>query len=133
MSKFKVGDRVKVVRPVVNDDHELVGRIFNVVKLKGDGVEIDNPNERNRYMSEQQVEIVAVEPEPKYPIIEMLHGDKIVFNPPYTIVTCKLTTGPFKGQKLVGKAKCNPLDTYDKWTGFKIAHDRMAKATPCLK
>ena len=74
-----------------------------------------------------------VKEEPKYPIITTHMGEKVVFNPPYTIVICNLTSGAYKGQKLIGKAKCHPTDTYDKWTGYVIAHERMTKATPCTK
>ena len=71
--------------------------------------------------------------EEKYPIIEEIFGDTIVFNPPYTIAKLQVKYGPEKGKWFIGKAKCNPNDTYDKWTGFKIAHQRMRESTPCSK
>lgn len=71
--------------------------------------------------------------EEKYPQIEEIFGDTIVFNPPYTIAKLQVKYGLEKGKWFIGKAKCNPNDTYDKWTGFKIAHQRMRESKPCSK
>lgn len=84
------------------------------------------------YMPEALESIEEPKPEPKYPIITTHMGEKVVFNPPYTIVICELKYQG-KNQRLIGKAKCHPTDTYDKWEGYKIAHERMTKAAPCTK
>ena len=67
---------------------------------------------------------VAEEPKPetKYPIIENIAGLKVVFNPPYTIVS--EYNACFRAE-FEGKAKCYHLDTYDKWEGFKVAFNKM--------
>jgi hypothetical protein len=118
--KYKVGDTVRIAKVNICFDEEFVGRIAKIAEIDEDGdyflegIDI--------VMFEEQLEL-AEEPKPeeKYPVIEKFKGFKVVFNPPYTIVQYEYRSGDI----CEGKAKCSPSDVYDKWTGFKIAKDRM--------
>ena len=182
MSKFKVGDKVKVIKAIIDTDKPLVGKVFAVVSAMkvtdtmttynidcDDGIgliesqlELAEPKEEkkvakyvrcindkytNGILENGKVyevidggndlirlagipfawaveRFVDCQTKPTYPIIEHIHGTKVVFNPPYTIV--EFTSF---GSKLTGKAKCNPSDTYDKWEGYKLAYKRMLEDT----
>ena len=181
MSKFKVGDKVKVIKAIIDTDKPLVGKVFTVVStmkvtdtmttynidcddvigLIESQLELVEPKEEKKVAkhvrcindkytngilengkvykvidcSNDLIKLANVplawaverfvdyQPKPAYPIIEHIHGTKVVFNPPYTIVEFTSCGG-----KLTGKAKCNPSDTYDKWEGYKLAYQRMLEA-----
>jgi hypothetical protein len=68
------------------------------------------------FMCNQNIISYTINPAPQ---IIKFNGLKIVYNPPYTIVT---------DGKFTGKAKCNPADEYDPVEGLRIAAERFEEA-----
>lgn len=123
MNKFKVGDKVKGMDGIytVTDERMTEGVVTYVlddtfIRVLVLEHEIKEFIGRSHIVEAKYFELI----DQKQPTrIVKLNGLKIVYNPPYTIVT----DGTFKG-----KAKCNPADEYDPIEGLIIAAERFDEA-----
>lgn len=123
-NSVKIGNKIIINQLAVDRNYhrdrieemkDLAGTIANVVEVlpgnQGIVAAVSVINDEVYLFEADEYEIVR-------PEIEYLNDIKIVFNPPYTIVT-----GQHKQIKK-GVAKCHPEDKYDKWEGYKIAFKR---------
>ena len=125
--KFKIGD---IIKPIEEYGGVLRASVTRFVDFDDWDIEIhvteddaEKTCDYRLYVDSKYFELAEEpKPEPQYPIIENIAGLKVVFNPPYTIVS--EYNACFRA-KFEGKAKCYELDTYDKWEGFKVAFDKM--------
>lgn len=120
--KFKVGDRVKVIKSnyCTGADKGLIGTV--VGKYHGYAVEFDKayifthscsgvcPKRNGRFYGESELELISLE-------------QKIVITTDGKETLARL----YEGNKVIksATAKCNPEDTFDFKVGAKIAFDRL--------
>lgn len=113
MDKFKVGDKVRVIKSAWKNAEERHGKEGIVTRImRNNAVTVKlGTDTTNWFYSTSCLELITEEPS-KPTIIKLPNNHKIVINKPYTIYT---------DGKVTGKAKCNPEDEWNTEVGIQVA------------
>ena len=122
MSKFKVGDRVRVLRNVtgLSTKDTYVGNVYEIANIQ-----YDNGRWGTAYGIGEKFVIWDSEIEPATP------NTKILITTDGTTTLARL----YEGNKVVksAEAKCAPSDKFDFTTGANLAYDRLMRSDGLVK
>lgn len=117
--KFKVGDKVKVVRTKFIFKNDYIGRTFTIDRINPNGSSMFKENHYG--MAEKNCIYVFLGSE-----LELVVDEKIVITHDGKTTTATLYRD---GEKVKATAKCAPDDNFDFMVGAKLAMERLVDKT----